>query len=51
MASGFSGQYDTKSKPKPNLFSSNTFMVLIFILKSSIHLDYFDDRIHLLSSP
>ena len=26
-------------------------MVLIFILKSSIHLDYFDDRIHLLSSP
>jgi len=37
-------------KPKPNLFSSNMFMISIFILKFLIHPDYFDDGIHLESS-
>lgn len=37
-------------KPKLNLFSSNMFMISIFMLKFLIHPNYFDDGIHLESS-
>lgn len=48
VTSGFSTPmlYKTTTKTK-SVFSSNIFIVSIFILKYFICLDYFDDRIHL----